>query len=397
MEESIVEEDLVGKNGLGFSGVDRAAEEKDSMNELIGAMSAISISPPLIKDEEEDLSTSPSSISTTNSPFSLFESTSTLDSTTSNLDTSSFSSQEDSFIFHPSPSFRDSTHENYYATSPPSVQTHFNPSQYQYEEANYGHNYNSLRQQQQQQRSSSISMPRSPLTPPHSRRSSASSINFGLHQAQQTQAKSQIHYSSTSPHSTYYSTPSPSSQVGPRLQSQYSQSVSPVTRRLSLLSALPPSFVPQQSQSSNSPYYSCPTPLAAVTTPTIQQGAGQLSRTDSDLVARLHGGRVPTWEQLAPEMTALPNPSAIIPNQILSVDCSPFNSTGFGVGVGNTSAANGVARAGEGGGQAIVNTGNQGPMVVQAGDWKCGVCAFVVSLIFFFYPVGKKIFFRNLH
>ncbi|GAA5895644.1 hypothetical protein JCM6882_000360 [Rhodosporidiobolus microsporus] len=63
-----------------------------------------------------------------------------------------------------------------------------------------------------------------------------------------------------------------------------------------------------------------------------------LSPADTDRIAKLHNGRVPSLQQLAP-------PEAM--------------------GVGS------------GGQPPIVNTGNQGQMVVQAGDWRCGVCSFV--------------------
>lgn len=71
-----------------------------------------------------------------------------------------------------------------------------------------------------------------------------------------------------------------------------------------------------------------------------------LSEADSDLVAELHSGRRPSMAQCCPpdEME-----TGMIP---------------IGKGV-----------------PEIVNTGNQGPMIVQVGDWMCGVCTFVVSII----------------
>ncbi|GAA6007506.1 hypothetical protein JCM11491_004189 [Sporobolomyces phaffii] len=60
-----------------------------------------------------------------------------------------------------------------------------------------------------------------------------------------------------------------------------------------------------------------------------------LSAADTERIAKLHNGRIPTLEQLCPEPI---HPSAQPP---------------------------------------IVNTGNQGVMVVQQGDWKCGTCSFV--------------------
>lgn len=63
-----------------------------------------------------------------------------------------------------------------------------------------------------------------------------------------------------------------------------------------------------------------------------------LSPTDVERIATLHNGRIPSLDQLAP------------PEHLTSNTYEP-----------------------------IVNTGNQGPMVVQAGDWRCGTCSFVVS------------------
>lgn len=61
-----------------------------------------------------------------------------------------------------------------------------------------------------------------------------------------------------------------------------------------------------------------------------------LSEAETETIAHLHNGRVPSLQQLAPRSD--------------SDEQAP-----------------------------IVNTGNQGPMIVQQGDWSCGVCAFVVS------------------
>lgn len=63
-----------------------------------------------------------------------------------------------------------------------------------------------------------------------------------------------------------------------------------------------------------------------------------LSPTDVERIATLHNGRIPSLDQLAP------------PEHLSSNTYEP-----------------------------IVNTGNQGPMIVQAGDWRCGTCSFVVS------------------
>ncbi|BGP03191.1 Proteophosphoglycan ppg4 [Rhodotorula toruloides ATCC 204091] len=62
-----------------------------------------------------------------------------------------------------------------------------------------------------------------------------------------------------------------------------------------------------------------------------------LSESDTAKIANLHNGRIPTLQQLAP------------PDHVFAAAAQ----------------------------QPIVNTGNVGPMVVQAGDWRCGVCSFV--------------------
>jgi hypothetical protein len=63
-----------------------------------------------------------------------------------------------------------------------------------------------------------------------------------------------------------------------------------------------------------------------------------LSESDTAKIASLHNGRIPTLQQLAP------------PDHVFAAAAQ----------------------------HPIVNTGNVGPMVVQAGDWRCGVCSFVV-------------------
>lgn len=75
--------------------------------------------------------------------------------------------------------------------------------------------------------------------------------------------------------------------------------------------------------------------------PLARTEAYPLSPEDAELVARLHDGRIPTLEQLAP-------PEAV-------------------------SASTGQTA------QPIINTGNHGPMVKQTGDWNCGTCTFTVS------------------
>lgn len=106
-------------------------------------------------------------------------------------------------------------------------------------------------------------------------------------------------------------------------------------QKLFLPASLPPPFVPSQ------PHSSPQSPCEQINDP-----AYPLSLADTHLVASLHNGRVPTMEQLAPADPVEP---------------------GLVVGMIN-------------GSMPIVNTGNQGPMIVQAGDWKCGACAFVVRV-----------------
>ncbi|GAA5960886.1 hypothetical protein JCM3765_007524 [Sporobolomyces pararoseus] len=90
--------------------------------------------------------------------------------------------------------------------------------------------------------------------------------------------------------------------------------------------ALPPSPSPSPTRSSF---------LQPQSIPPHPTAGYPLSPIDTERIAKLHNGRVPTLEQLCPEPV---HPSAQPP---------------------------------------IVNTGNQGVMVVQQGDWKCGTCSFV--------------------
>lgn len=128
-------------------------------------------------------------------------------------------------------------------------------------------------------------------------------------------------------------------------------------RRASALSSSSPVFVPSSSTKSgyfsprSDPFQSDSTTPSASSneqgyTPPLESPISPLSNSDADLVAALHGGRRPSITQVAP------------------ADVSPGNDLG---------ASGGASDPPE-----IVNTGNQGPMVVQVGDWMCGVCAFVV-------------------
>ncbi|GAA6060821.1 hypothetical protein JCM10212_000594 [Sporobolomyces blumeae] len=104
-----------------------------------------------------------------------------------------------------------------------------------------------------------------------------------------------------------------------------------------------PSFAPSigPPPSSLPPYALLSSPSSTLprdTTPrSVARPAGYpLSPADTERIAKLHNGRIPTLEQLCP------------PDHVNSASQQP-----------------------------IVNTGNQGPMVVQAGDWRCGTCSFV--------------------
>lgn len=93
----------------------------------------------------------------------------------------------------------------------------------------------------------------------------------------------------------------------------------------------------------NRPALAQPGPAGVVTVASVSTELPvgyPLSPEDVERVAKLHNGRIPSIQQLAPADNA--------------------RSDKY---------------------EPIVNTGNQGPMVVQAGDWRCGVCSFVVSLL----------------
>ncbi|GAA5988651.1 hypothetical protein JCM5350_003835 [Sporobolomyces pararoseus] len=108
------------------------------------------------------------------------------------------------------------------------------------------------------------------------------------------------------------------------------------SRSLPIPAALSPSRSPFALPPSPSP---SPTRSSFIQTRAVlppHQNAGYpLSPIDTERIAKLHNGRIPTLEQLCPEPV---HPSSQPP---------------------------------------IVNTGNQGVMVVQQGDWKCGTCSFV--------------------
>ena len=141
-------------------------------------------------------------------------------------------------------------------------------------------------------------------------------------------------------------------------------STPPASRRVSLLSSASPAFVPsilsyQGEHSPTSPIDLCASEDDLYETAAIRSRsaslpnapASPLSSSDADLIAALHGGRRPSLGQLAP-------PSEF--SLSLGVD-------------GNATSAGNVQ-------PEIRDTGNIGPMVVQAGDWECLVCQFVVSV-----------------
>ncbi|GAA5930832.1 zinc finger Ran-binding domain-containing protein [Sporobolomyces koalae] len=110
----------------------------------------------------------------------------------------------------------------------------------------------------------------------------------------------------------------------------------PVAIRPQQASLLPAAVItPSHSHSVGGPFASRPTYVAPGSE---ALSSGCLSASDLAQISSLHNGRVPTLEQMAP--------------------CAP------------TAASNGLP-------PPIVNTGNQGRMIPQMGDWRCGACTFV--------------------
>ncbi|GAA5934737.1 hypothetical protein JCM1841_006217 [Sporobolomyces salmonicolor] len=95
---------------------------------------------------------------------------------------------------------------------------------------------------------------------------------------------------------------------------------------------LPPPPPPASFPFAPRPSYVAPGPESSAPTRCPTLSLEEVSR-----IAALHNGRIPTSQQMAPPM---PPPADGLP-------------------------------------PLIVNTGNQGPMVVQVGDWRCGTCSFV--------------------
>ena len=138
-------------------------------------------------------------------------------------------------------------------------------------------------------------------------------------------------------------------------------STPPASRRVSLLSSASPAFVPSyQSPGEHSPieqftnadafYEDVGTRSRSASLPNAP--ASPLSSSDADLIAALHGGRRPNLGQLAP------------PSEF------PLS-----LGLDGTATSGGNVQP------EIRDTGNIGPMVVQAGDWECLVCQFVVRIL----------------
>ncbi|GAA5932415.1 hypothetical protein JCM1841_001380 [Sporobolomyces salmonicolor] len=170
----------------------------------------------------------------------------------------------------------------------------------------------------------------------------------------------QQHHSSTQGHTqlpgfpiTPPRTPTRALSLRPTQHLQHSHSLplpSPSPSRSTFLAVpVPPRGQALPASASSASYYPSASPAAipvAVSPAPYEQASSGLSTAsasayplspaDTDRIAKLHNGRIPTLEQLAPPEVAHP--------------CSQ---------------------------QPIVNTGNQGPMVVQVGDWRCGVCSFV--------------------
>lgn len=140
-------------------------------------------------------------------------------------------------------------------------------------------------------------------------------------------------------------------------------STPPASRRVSLLSSASPAFVPSYQNSGElsptSLIDQCTTEedlsdamgLRSRSSSLPNAPTSPLSSSDADLIAALHGGRRPSLGQLAP------------PSE-------------FSLSLGLDGNSNGGNVQPE-----IRHTGNIGPMVVQAGDWECLVCQFVVSIL----------------
>ncbi|GAA5863322.1 hypothetical protein JCM8547_006946 [Rhodosporidiobolus lusitaniae] len=262
--------------------------------------------------------------------------------------------ESDSFTFFPSPGLRSSDGSSSNSTKPTSFASSSSaallspkperPAGYSPHAHSFGNRaqeagYQVYQQQQQprqvQQDSGplhshhhayhpSVTLPGFPVTPPRTPVRSSFDTHTSLHGQQQQ---------------SYYGYPTPPS-LPHHQQHPHQRSPAP-----SGYYALPASSLPSTPSSSLLPLplplpisSAAPYPLPVSPLPVTTEQAYPLSPQDTDRIAKLHNGRIPTLQQLSP-------PEAV---------------------------------SGLGGVQPpIVNTGNSGAMVVQAGDWRCGVCAFV--------------------
>ncbi|GAA6036208.1 hypothetical protein JCM8097_006836 [Rhodosporidiobolus ruineniae] len=237
------------------------------------------------------------------------------------------SPETDSFTFFPTPGFRSADDSSSNSTKPTSTSSSLRspkPQRPALFVAPEAYVENRLpREPVYHRQHQSVTLPGFPATPPrtpvrssyHRPTTSASLAHHGQQHLQQQQYAVPAAYFST-PTSL---PPTPPSSYIPFPASPYyaSHGGSPLVPIPVAVSPAPAEVAP-------------PTPTASQAVPY------PLSPADTDRIAKLHNGRIPTVQQLAPP--------DVVPGA-----CQ----------------------------QPIVNTGNQGPMVVQAGDWRCGVCTFV--------------------
>lgn len=253
------------------------------------------------------------------------------------------SPETDSFTFFPSPGFRSEDGNSSGSTKPTSTSSSLlspkpqRPSlttQFRAPEAQHYHPHSIPPPPPPPQHySSSIALPGFPVTPPRT----PIRHSFGVEQQQQQQYQQ-------------HGYPSSASLTSTRQQTVGAYFAVPVSGA-SYTSSMPPAL----------PVAVSPAPPAAVVGGV--EGAYPLSPGDTDRIAKLHNGRIPTLQQLSP-------PEVVVGGgQPPIVKSVPFLPLPLPWKTKLTTVS-------------FYSTGCQGPMVVQAGDWRCGVCAFVVRLLF---------------